>query len=139
MNNKIKQALFYLLILTISICLITACSADSSNTDASGENPVIGTVSVSVSGYEDMANLSPIDIELTEGMTALDALYCTDFVIVNSDGFVTSVDGLKNGMEGYPYSGWIYTVNGEFATVGASKYILKDADVVEWKYILTFE
>ncbi|MBQ2251339.1 MAG: DUF4430 domain-containing protein, partial [Clostridia bacterium] len=36
-------------------------------------------------------------------------------------------------------SGWTYTVNGEVATVGASEYVLKDGDVIEWKYALTLE
>ena len=31
-------------------------------------------------------------------------------------------------------SGWIYFVNGTFASVGISSYVLKDGDVVEWQY-----
>ena len=34
-------------------------------------------------------------------------------------------------------SGWIYTVNGQTPSVGASQYELKDGDVIEWKYTLT--
>lgn len=139
MNIRTKKILLTLLILTVSLALLAACSGNDGNGENVSEKEVIGTVTLSVSGYEDMANLEASEINLTEGMTALDALYTTDFVIVASDGFVTSVDGLKNGIEGYPYSGWTYTVNGDFASVGASEYILEDGDEVEWKYSLTFE
>ena len=33
-------------------------------------------------------------------------------------------------------SGWVFLVNGEHASVGSSSYILKDGDVVEWRYVL---
>lgn len=32
-------------------------------------------------------------------------------------------------------SGWVYTVNGENVSVGASAYKLSDGDIVEWKYV----
>ena len=32
-------------------------------------------------------------------------------------------------------SGWMYYVNGEIPTVGASQYTLQSGDVVEWVYI----
>ncbi|MDO4482741.1 MAG: DUF4430 domain-containing protein [Bacillota bacterium] len=139
MNKSLKKIFLPLLILTVSIALLAACSGGSGDAEDVIEKEVTGTVTLRVSGYEDMANLDAAEINLTEGMTALDALYTTDFVIVASDGFVTSVDGLKNGTDGYPYSGWTYLVNGKFAEVGASEYVLKDGDTVEWKYSLTFE
>lgn len=139
MNNRTKKILLPLLIMSLSLAILTACSGDNGDAENGSEKEVVGTVTLIVSGYGDMANLESSEIELAEGMTALDALYTTDFVIVASDGFVTSVDGLKNGIEGYPYSGWTYTVNGEFASVGASEYILEDGDEVEWRYSLTFE
>ena len=32
------------------------------------------------------------------------------------------------------HSGWMYSVNGWFPIYGCSRYVLKDGDVVEWKY-----
>ncbi len=31
-------------------------------------------------------------------------------------------------------SGWMYTVNGQFAAKGCSEYVLHDGDVIEWVY-----
>ena len=36
-------------------------------------------------------------------------------------------------------SGWLYTVNGESPTVGASQYILQDGDNLRFYYVTTFE
>jgi hypothetical protein len=54
---------------------------------------------------------------------------------------MTYVSGINNigEMDFGDVSGWTYTVNGEVATVGASEYVLKDGDVIEWKYALTLE
>ena len=59
----------------------------------------------------------------------------------NTSGTTTYVSGINNigEMDFGDVSGWTYTVNGESATVGASEYVLKDGDVIEWKYALTLE
>ena len=31
-------------------------------------------------------------------------------------------------------SGWMYRVNGEFASVNCNEYVLKEGDLVEWLY-----
>ncbi|MGH4123455.1 MAG: DUF4430 domain-containing protein [Clostridium sp.] len=33
-----------------------------------------------------------------------------------------------------PCSGWMYNVNGTYPNFGASKYILKDGDILQWRY-----
>lgn len=38
-----------------------------------------------------------------------------------------------NGIKGTPGKYWIYYVNNEKASVGASKYILKQGDIISWK------
>ena len=59
----------------------------------------------------------------------------------NTSGTMTYVSGINNigEMDFGDVSGWTYTVNGEVAMVGASEYVLKDGDVIEWKYALTLE
>lgn len=59
----------------------------------------------------------------------------------NTSGTMTYVSGINNigEMDFGDVSGWTYTVNGESAMVGASEYVLKDGDVIEWKYALTLE
>ncbi|MDP2709018.1 MAG: DUF4430 domain-containing protein [bacterium] len=45
--------------------------------------------------------------------------------------FVEEINGLKNNSSG---KNWVYYVNGRPAPVGVSNYILKDGDIIEWKY-----
>lgn len=44
---------------------------------------------------------------------------------------IVSINGFKNG-EGGKY--WQYLVNGKYAEVGASDYIPKPGDSIEWQY-----
>lgn len=53
---------------------------------------------------------------------------------LNTSSFGTllqSVDGRVNGTDG---KFWTYTVNGEFATVGAAEYQVKSGDTVAWSF-----
>lgn len=43
---------------------------------------------------------------------------------------VDSINGFKSSNEYF----WGYSVNGQVATVAADKYVLKNGDVIEWKY-----
>jgi hypothetical protein len=44
--------------------------------------------------------------------------------------FVTEINGIK----GTPGKYWIYYINGESASVGASIYKIKNGDIISWKY-----
>jgi len=44
--------------------------------------------------------------------------------------FVTSINGLAGDKENF----WSFYVNGKQAQVGASSYITKSTDLIEWKY-----
>jgi len=48
--------------------------------------------------------------------------------------FVEAINGIENGEDGRY---WQYYVNGEYADVGCSKYVLQDNDVVEWWFKLS--
>jgi len=45
--------------------------------------------------------------------------------------FIEEIDGRKNTNE----KAWIYFLNGVSATSAADKYIVKEGDLIEWKYI----
>jgi len=44
---------------------------------------------------------------------------------------ITSINGFKSDEHAF----WIYEVNGKPATVGANTYILKNGDIITWKYV----
>ncbi len=51
--------------------------------------------------------------------------------------YVTGIDGLKEYDDG-PQSGWMYEINGKSADVGASDYIVKNNDVIAYRYTLNW-
>lgn len=46
--------------------------------------------------------------------------------------FVEEIKGVKNDTSSNMY--WMFYINDKMAEVGASQYVLKDNDTVEWKY-----
>lgn len=48
---------------------------------------------------------------------------------INMGSFITEINGVK----GSPGKYWIYYVNDKLASVGVSKYILKEGDIISWK------
>lgn len=52
---------------------------------------------------------------------------------ITSSGYVKTINGLSEFDCGNT-SGWLYLVNGELPSVSAKSYILKDGDMVEFRY-----
>lgn len=77
--------------------------------------------------------------EVNEGSSVFDAMQkikdtpenLFDFKYKETPGlgnFITEI----NGMKGTPGKYWIYYVNSEKATIGASQYVLKEGDIIRW-------
>ena len=49
-------------------------------------------------------------------------------------GYISSIGGLAPADCG-PMSGWTFTVNGEYPSVGCDQIILQDGDLVEFVYV----
>lgn len=49
-------------------------------------------------------------------------------------GYISSIGGLGPADCG-PMSGWMFTVNGEYPTVGCDQIFLQDGDIVEFVYV----
>ncbi len=101
---------------------------------------VKGSIIFESSGINDIKNYS---VEFNENTTVFDVLKLTasdnaieiktkqyDFGV-----FIESVGGLLNTKD----KAWIYFVNGKSGNIAADKYILKNGDIVEWKYITPSE
>lgn len=54
-----------------------------------------------------------------------------------SDGYIKSIGNIYEGDCG-KYSGWMFYVNGEIAEVGASDYVVKAGDEIEFKYVVDY-
>lgn len=58
-----------------------------------------------------------------------------DFKIVFKDyGFMGKFVESINGLSGTNKKSWIYSVNGIEASVGISKYVVKNGDIISWEY-----
>lgn len=71
--------------------------------------------------------------EVAADATAYDALVATGVEVDGSPSYVTSINGVGEGLAGSA-SGWMYMVNDEIPTVAADEYALEAGDVVIWYY-----
>lgn len=125
-----------LILLASSALLVTACGSSSQEADSkpatSTESRVVETtVSVSFSFEEDEKELADLakETDVQEGQSVLEALK-DNYEVVEDGGLVSSIEGHEQVEKESKY--WLYTVNDEQPTVGASDYILEEGDEVKW-------
>lgn len=127
--------------LALWICLLLAgCGrAENSPVRAPEEGAPSVTVSVTGSGGELLAEGN---VSFGEGATAYDA---TAWVLEGagvafvarwsgSSVYIASIGGDEEFAAG-PASGWVFSVNGERAAVGAGSVKLRDGDAIRWVYL----
>lgn len=82
------------------------------------------------------------ETEIKEGSTVFEAMKKIEEESTSDNLFIfkyTEHSGLGsfiteiNGIKGTPGKYWIYYVNNEKASVGVSKYIIKEGDIINWK------
>jgi len=87
-----------------------------------------------VSKTEDQpADSLTIELVGEEGKTVVDILalrYRTRITSGPRGVFVREIDGVANG-GGYF---WLYSVNGEMATVASDQYTVSDGDIIRWHF-----
>ena len=87
---------------------------------------------------EDGYILKSSEFQIEEGDTALGVLREAsskyNFQLEVKNGYyVLGINNLYEKEFG-DLSGWMYYINGVSASVGANEYVLKDGDVIEWRY-----
>lgn len=96
------------------------------------KNPIITTVEIDGQQYK---------LDLPEKSTAYDAIKklisdkkitATMKEFTGMGYFVEEINGIKNNNQTGIY--WIYYINGQSAKVGISSYILKNNDLITWKF-----
>lgn len=146
----LKKLLNTILLTAALVMILAGCSAK--------EEP-IGTVSITIRCDTAVANdmhkeekwkgiipedgcvLPETEIEIYEGDTVFDLLVTArdeyGIHMEYSGGEKTEyIEGINNLYErdGGRWSGWMYSVNGEYPDTGCGQYKLKDGDIVEWNY-----
>ncbi len=121
-------------------------SSDAQAPDNGGTTPSTKkyvTLSVDKLTINDGYVISPIQVELQSGDTAWSLLkreldkggISCKYIWTEAYGsvYVQSIDGDGEFDHGSG-SGWMYNVNGWYPNYGATKYILKDGDKLQWRY-----
>ena len=95
-------------------------------------NPINTTIQINDQKY---------NLKLKENATAYDAMQqlATDQKITATmkeykgmGYFLEEINGIKNDNQNNKY--WIYYINGQSAQMGISSYVLKNNDLITWKY-----
>jgi uncharacterized membrane protein len=134
MKNKNKTILIILL-LVISFLLFSLVQINLSNTkQIEKEESVVSVGFVSLNVFN-----KSYEIEIKEGDSVYDVMETLQnsgqdfsFKYKEYSGMGVFIEEIKE-VRGKAGSYWIYYINGEEASVGVSKYILKGGDVVTWK------
>lgn len=102
-----------------------------------------GTVFIAIVGEPSTGTILPRQAwSWTEGTpTVLDALIGILEqkgipYTIHSNGYAASIGGLSEKKPGYPLSGWLYSVNGQFLPAGAHQVRVYDGDDIRWVYTL---
>lgn len=132
-----------LLVCATGAGLASCTSPDQGTAEQGGQTPATqqnDTVKVTVevdSSAADGEELKQESVEVSEGATVLDALEASGLDYSASSGqygtYVTNIDGLAEKDHGAS-SGWMFLINGEYATEAADVCTLADGDTVTWEY-----
>jgi hypothetical protein len=110
------------LVLLLAVAFGIAYSANKANAPENSEQVQ----------QEAQNQVQAINYEGVEGRTALDLLKENHNVELQSYSFGDMVVGIE-GVKADSSNFWAFYVNGNMAQVGASQYVTKDGDVIEWK------
>lgn len=75
-----------------------------------------------------------ISLPDSTGVSVLDltrAYHEVDFKQTSAGAFIQAIDGVRNRGDTY----WLYYVNDSAGTMAADRYIIREGDHVEWRYI----
>ena len=149
-RKSFNSYLSAILVLAAVVFLIHSVNIKSPDSYYNGENEIKGeaiscTLSINcstVAGKKDFIPkdgviLDTVTIKIPKGGTAMDQitaaarLYKLQLDVKGS--FVAGINYIYEKDFG-DLSGWMYRVNGEYASTGAPEFVLKDGDNVEWLY-----
>ncbi|MGI6485660.1 MAG: S-layer homology domain-containing protein [Tepidanaerobacteraceae bacterium] len=106
------------------------------NDDEPGEPKPEDVAYISVKGYKGTI-LPRVQVKLNKGDTVLSltervlSAEGIDYKIRN--GYIAGIDG-QNEFDKGPGSGWMFSVNGKFPTLGVDSVVVKNGDLIEWFY-----
>lgn len=100
----------------------------SETTNADEENEEIVLITISKDKGEEI--ISEKDVSIKNGDLLLDVMRENFKLEEGEGGFITSIDGIEQDVDAG--IGWMYSVNGEIAAVGAAEFELSPGDKVNF-------
>jgi len=99
--------------------------------------PIIEEASLKITGYNGKSILSKTKARIGDDETVLDftkrVLRKNGIDYQDAGGYLTSIDALAQFDKGSK-SGWMFSINGDFPSVGANQVDLERGDYIEWAY-----
>jgi hypothetical protein len=134
MKNKIKLGLVLVMFLIVTACgdrNQIALNESSALVPSEIEVAMTETISASIVLQEEGKVLTTISKDVTsqEGQNLLEIME-ENYDLIAKDGFISVIEGHEQNEKEGKY--WLYTINGQEATVGAADYIIEDQDVIVW-------
>lgn len=134
MKLKIKLGFIFITLLALTACADTNQTAvNESSALVPSEVEVAATKTISTSivlqEEEKVLSNSSKELKVEEGQNLLEVME-ENYEIIAKDGFISAIEGYEQNKKEGKY--WLYTINGEQATVGASDYIVEDQDIIVW-------
>ena len=104
-------------------------------------NAVNANVNYASNYAPDGVMLAGKEITVDPGSTVMDVLWNSGLTINANNSFlgayVSAIQGIQEGKAGGGKGGWIFSINGEFPNLSASKVTVKNGDVVFFHYTVT--
>ncbi|WP_440897547.1 DUF4430 domain-containing protein [Amphibacillus sp. Q70] len=127
---------FFKLVLSLMLStgILLGCgSADLDNNEGQTEQSEVQGLQVElvISQENGEEILAQEELEIEEGLTLMEVMQ-ENFEVEEEDGFISAINGIQ-AEDGEPYA-WLYTINGEHATVGAADYEIENGDVIEFDF-----
>ena len=122
-----------LMSLVVVMGLLVGCATDdandkdTSNQDQAEQNEEM--IVVTITKDKGAEEITEKEIPVKEGALLLDVMK-ENFEIEEENTFITSIDGIAQDVDAG--IGWIYSVNGETASVGAAEYELTAGEEVNF-------
>lgn len=102
------------------------------STPADTKNPIATTIKINEQPYELSLPEKSTVYDAMQKLTAEKKITVTMKEFSGLGYFVEEINGTKNDNQAGKY--WIYYINGQSAKVGISSYILKNNDLITWKF-----
>ncbi|MCP3025819.1 DUF4430 domain-containing protein [Halobacillus sp. A5] len=130
MRHSIKALLFTL----IAAVFLAGCQGEGDNDEGSSgkaDQSEEVTIEIEISEDEGEEVVSTEEHTVEEGALLMDVME-GHYDVEEDEGFINSIEGIsaEEGEE----KAWMYTINGEEASVGANEYELEEGDEINFDF-----